>query len=53
MTKDETDDKKITSGEAHARIKDGEELLFTECPHCQNLLAIYILHKAIAAKDLN
>ena len=56
MTNYDDDDKKITRAEAQARVKEGEELLFTACPCCQNLLAIYITHTVVAnipAKDLN
>lgn len=52
MTKDENEDKKITRTDALARVKDGEELLFTTCPCCQNLLAVYINPKKDTVPDI-
>ena len=35
-------DQKLTPDEARAGVKDGEELIFANCPCCSALLAVYI-----------
>jgi len=37
-----SEDKKLTPDEARAGVKEGEELLFANCPCCSALLAVYI-----------
>jgi len=43
MTNKENEVQKKTRSEATEQaLKTGEELFFTDCPHCKQLLAVYI-----------
>lgn len=42
----------LTQAEAQARVREGEELVFANCPCCKQRLAVYIARDSGATVDL-